>query len=315
MIVLNRMTTPVLGILFPVFAVILCGWAAGRFQVLGRAGAETLNRFTYYFALPPLLFTLTAEARLADILNWPFILAYLGGALATLLVALAGGRLVFGHRSLPLVFHGLAAVFPNTAYLGIPLFVTAFGERGTLPAVVATITSNMVFVGGAVAVAEFRRASGRRLEGARAALFRNPLLIASLAGILWSAGGAPLAGPVAKFLHLAGAAASPAALFAMGLFLVGVPWRAGLGEVCWLSALKLVVQPAVTWVLVSRVFVPAPLWQASAVMLGGMPVGALVFVVTRQYDTYVERASAAIVVSTLASALSLGALLWLVNVR
>jgi predicted permease len=42
-------------------------------------------------------------------------------------------------------------------------------------------------------------------------------------------------------------------------------------------------------------------------------VGALVFVVTRQYDAYAERASAAIVVSTLASALSLGVILSLLR--
>jgi hypothetical protein len=307
------MTTTVPGILFPVFAVILCGYAAGRLNVLGRAGAEILNRFTYYFALPPLLFTLTAEARLADILNWPFILAYLGGALLTVAVALGGGYLIFGHRSLTLVFHGLAAVFSNTAYMGIPLFVSAFGERGTLPAVVATITSNMVLIGGAVAVAEFKRSSGRKLEGARAAFVRNPLLIASLAGILFSAWGVPLPKPAGAFLHLLGAAAAPAALFAMGLFLVGIPWRSGLGEICWLSVLKLVVQPAVTWVLVAKVFAAEPLWQASAVLLAGMPVGALVFVVTRQYDANAERASAAIVVSTLASVLTLAAILSLLK--
>ena len=88
----------ILGILFPVFAVILCGLAAARFRVLGGASAEALNRFVYYFALPPLLFTLTAEARLAEILNWPFILAYLGGSLATLIVALAGGYFVRHER-------------------------------------------------------------------------------------------------------------------------------------------------------------------------------------------------------------------------
>lgn len=306
--------TAILEILFPVFAIILCGYAAGRFNAFGRGGAEVLNRFVYYYALPPLLFTLTAEAPIGEILNWPFLAAYIGGAFATLLIALAGGYMIFGRRSMALVFHGFAAVFPNTAYMGIPLFVAAFGQRGALPAIVATIASNTLFLGGAVAAAEIDRA-GHPIQGVKAAITRNPLLIASLLGILLSASGIPLPKPFSALLHLVGAAASPAALFALGLSLVGIPWRSGLGEVGWLSGLKLFAQPMLTWFLATKFFPVDPLWLASAVLLSGMPVGALVFVITRQYDAFVERASAAIVVSTLVSALSLAVILSLLGVR
>jgi malonate transporter and related proteins len=303
------------GILFPVFGVILCGYLAGRWKALGPGGAEVLNRFVYYFALPPLLFTLTAEAGVASLFNAPFILAYLGGMIATLLVALAGGYLIYGHRSLELAFHGFAAVFSNSAYMGIPLFITAFGPQGALPAIVATITSNMLLIGGVVMVAEVSRSkAGGVIEGLKAGMARNPLLAASLLGILFSACGFSLPRPAGDFLHLIGAAAAPAALFALGMSLVGIPWRAGAGEVCWLSALKLLVQPAATWLLAARVFSMDPLWQAAAVLIAGMPVGALAFVITRQYGAYFERASAAIVVSTMLSALSLAVILSLLHV-
>ncbi len=307
------------GVLFPVFGIILCGYLAGRFNVLGPTSAEALNRFVYYFALPPLLFTLTAEARLADIANWPFIFAYLAGSLATLVIALAGGRLLFGHRRVALGFHGLSAIFPNTAYMGIPIFVAAFGEQAALPAIVATVAGNTLFIGGAVAVAEFDRASKSSPWGplgALAAVFaRNPLLIASLLAILFSVTGAALPKPAAAVLHLMGAAAVPAALFAIGLSLVDLPAGSGIGEIGWLTGLKLFVHPALTWILAVTVFMPEPVWAKSAVLLAGMPVGTLAFVVARQYGTYVERASAAIVVSTLVSPLTLAALMSLLNMR
>ncbi|MBI4874184.1 MAG: AEC family transporter [Acidobacteria bacterium] len=296
-------------ILFPIFAVILCGYAAGRFGVLGRGGAESLNTFVYYFALPPLLFQLTAQAGVREILNWPFLFAFLGGVLVTLAAALAGGYLLFGRRGLALCFHGFAAVFGNTAYMGVPLFVAAFGPRGALPAIVATVASNLLLIGGAVAAAELDRSPVRALRNAALAVLRNPLLLAPLLGILVSHLGVTPPKPAAALLDLMAAAAVPAALFAIGLSLAEQPLDSGAGEVGWLCALKLVVQPAATWVLATAVFAPDPLWAKAAVLLAGMPVGALVFVITRRYGTYYQRASASVVVSTLLSMFSLAA--WL----
>ena len=60
-----------------------------------------------------------------------------------------------------LTLQGLAAVFANTAYMGIPLFLTAFGDDGALPpAIIATLAGNFILIGGAIAVLEKLRAKG-----------------------------------------------------------------------------------------------------------------------------------------------------------
>ena len=48
----------------------------------------------------------------------------------------------------------LSSVFANTGYLGIPLFLTAFGPDQAGPAIVATVTVNIVFVGGTICFLE-----------------------------------------------------------------------------------------------------------------------------------------------------------------
>lgn len=306
--------TAIAAILFPVFGVILCGYAAARFAVLGRGADGPLNRFVYYFALPPLLFRLTAQARPDELLNLRFLLAFVGGLALTLLAALAGGYLLFGRRNLTLVFHAFCASFGNTAYMGVPLFIAAFGPRGALPAVIATVASNFLLVGGAVALAESRREPGRALPGVALALLRNPLLMAPLAGFLVSAAGAVLPSPLAALLDLAAAAAVPCALFAIGMSLADHPITGGAAELAWLCALKLLVQPAAAWLL-AGLFISDPLWRKAAVLLAGMPVGALAFVVTRRYGVFHERASAAIVLSTLLSMLTLASLLAALGAR
>ena len=76
--------------------------------------------------------------------------------------------------------------------------------------------------------------------------------------------------------------------------------------------LKLALQPFLTFVLVRWVFDVSPIWAEAAIILAALPAGALVFVLAQQYDTYVERASAAIVASTVVSVITVsGLLIWL----
>lgn len=52
-----------------------------------------------------------------------------------------------------------------------------------------------------------------------------------------------------------------------------------------------------------------PDWATVAILAAALPIAANVFVVARQYNTYVERISSAILVSTAVSLISVSALL------
>lgn len=299
---------------FPVFAIVLSGYLSGRLGVLGGDSAAALNRFVYYFALPPLLFIFTARAPITEIFHWPFIFTFVGGTALTLLVALIVNQLFVRHRGVAeLSLFSLTAVFANTAYMGIPLFATAFGPEGTLPAIVATLAANTVLIGGAIAALETVQTPNasiyRSVLNVVRTLLRNPLLIAPLLGALVSLSTLPIPKPVGNFLDLMAAAAGPAALFALGLSLFGRKLLGDIAEVAWLTALKLLVHPLMTYLLATYVFAMEPIWAKSAVILSALPVGALVFVVAQQYDVYVQRASSAIVVTTAVSVVTISLLL------
>jgi malonate transporter len=301
-------------IVLPVFGIILLGFLSGRFRVLGGASSEALNRFVYYFALPPLLFLSTARAPVAQVLNWPFIAASLLGAALTLVVALPGSRWLFGVRDpASLGLHGLAAVFANTGYMGIPLFVAAFGRDGALLAVVTNMFLTVVALGTAILLFELvtksPEARGSIVGDLARTLGYNPILLAPFLGLLLAALGVELPVPLVRLLELLGAAAAPAALFAIGLSLAGRRLSGELAEVGWLTLMKLVVHPLVTWLLVTYLFRLDPFWARSAVLLAALPVGALVFVVSQQFNVRVATGSAAIVVTTVLSVVTLSVLL------
>ena len=104
-----------INVVVPVFGVVLTGYFAGRFEMLGSDSAAALNRFVFYFALPPALFIFMARAPAEKIFNWPFIGAFVGGELATLLIALVVGRFWFHQDVATRTVAGLSALQANTS--------------------------------------------------------------------------------------------------------------------------------------------------------------------------------------------------------
>lgn len=309
----------VLNVVLPVFGIILAGYLAGRWRLLGTHGSEALNGFVYYAALPGLFVGAMAKAPLGQILNGPFLLAYLGAMIAVgLPLFLLAGRFL-GDGLAPRSVQNMAAIFSNTGYMGIPLLVTAFGQGAALPAIIATIINGAVVMGLYIMLIEYDRSRGaHRLAAAIDALrglFKSPLVIAALIGLALSALGLPLPRPLAAFCDILGAAAPPAALFAMGLFMVGKSFEGDGREIAIISALKLIAHPAATWAMILLVGPLDPLWRDCLLVLGGLPTGSLVFVLSARYGVYTRRASGIILASTLASIATLSALIAYLGAR
>ena len=307
----------VVNVVLPVFGIILAGYLAGVYRVLGQASSEALNPFVFYVALPVLLFHSLAGVEAARALNGPFLLAYGAGQAITMALAMAFACVVYKARLADASVFGLTALFGNTGYLGIPLAALAFGVAGALPAIVATAFQSAVFIGLAAALIEIDL--GRRsqtsagmasiVRHALLAVLRNPLFVAPALGIAWSLIGLPLPGPVDTFCRILGSAAGPAALFSIGLFLVGKPFGENVKPVTALSVFKLLLHPLITAFLCFRVFDVDPLWAKIAVLMAALPAGANCFVLARHYGIAVERTSAAILATTVASVVTLAAIM------
>ena len=77
----------------------------------------------------------------------------------------------------------LKARFPNTGYMGIPLFIALVGEAGLPPVIIATVIMSSVMVAvGVVTLEAFAGGGKPPLTIARditIALLKNPLVIGS----------------------------------------------------------------------------------------------------------------------------------------
>jgi predicted permease len=282
--------------------------------VLGSDSAAALNRFVFYFALPPALFIFMARAPVEKIFNWPFIGAFVGGELGTFLMALVVGWFLLGQDVATRAVAGLTAAQANTVYMGLPLLLTAYGPDGALPTIVATLCLTFLLITSVIAVLEGTRASEQSAFRMAAQLsgrvLRNPLVISPLLGILFSTAALPLPKAASNYLDLMAATVGPAALFSLGLSLVEL--TGNMGEVIWLTTLKAIFNPLLTFALVTYVFAMDPFWSKAAVILSAMPTGANAYVIAQQYNVHVETVSSVVVVSTGASVVTISLLLiWL----
>lgn len=305
----------ILNTALPFFALIFCGYGAGRFRLLSEASIAGVNAFVFYFALPTFLFNLVATSQLKNILNGSFVAAYLSAGFSVFVVAALLGRLLFKVQPGEAALQGSAAVLGNTGYMGLPLVAAVFGEAAAIPLVLGLTLEVTLIIPFSIALVEATKGSGgwsRVPSSVTGALARNPLIVAIFAGALISALGLGLPTPVENFTDLLGGTAGPCALFALGATLAGRSLSAGLGEVSYMTSFKLFVHPSAMW-LTTQLFDVASLWATVAVLAAALPVAANVFILARQYDAYVDRISGAILLSTAVSVVTVSTLLAVVG--
>ena len=303
----------ILNTALPFFALIFCGYGAGRFGLLSPAAVAGVNTFVFYFALPAFIFNLMATANLVDILNVRFMGVYLGVGLTVFTAAAVLGRLLFGTKLGESAIQGASSVLGNTGYMGLPLVAAAFGQQAAIPLLLGLTLEATVLIPLTIIIIE----SDKGLDGdwmklvstVSGSLARNPIIIAIFAGVVVSGLQIDLPVPIAKFTGLLGNAAGPCALFALGATLAAFPLGAGLRETSYMSTFKLLVHPAVMWLAMTQLFSIDPLWATVAILGASLPVAANVFILARQYDTYLERASSAILLSTIISVFTVSTLL------
>jgi predicted permease len=101
-----------------------------------------------------------ASVPVGEIFNWPFIWTLLSGMAIVAILSVLLAHYVFRSSLGGVTLHGLTGVFANTGYMGIPLFLAAFGPDGALPAVIATAVNNAVLLGFTILLIEMDGGEG-----------------------------------------------------------------------------------------------------------------------------------------------------------
>jgi len=301
-------------VVLPLFSIMLTGYLIGYFKVLPDSGSTILSQFVYIIALPALAFIKLSEVPVEDFFNWPFLAVLGGGMLLTFCFSLVIAYFFFPTQLTGRALHALSAMYSSTGYIGLPIIFLVFGERAFVPGIIGAVITGAVFMPLAIILIEADKSGGSGkvapcIKAMLMSILKNPVLIATSAGLIVSSQSIQLAEPVVTFFELLSDAYIPCALFAAGLFISGCSVKGETTEIAWLVFVKLLLHPLLTWWLAYEIFALEGMLPAIAVLQAALPCGVPVFVLAQHYKIFVVRSSGVIVVSTLLSLVSLSALL------
>lgn len=283
-------------LLLPDFALIVLGYALVRWSALDRPLWDAAERLVYYLLFPCLLF--------AAIVRQPIslgTLASLGGVglaltLLGIAIAFALGRVHGVDASTHAA--GAQVAFRFNSYIALALAERLGGASGVTT--VAVIIAVVVPLCNVAAVWPLARAGGQHYGRE---LLRNPLIVATVAGLAANLGGLALPDVATTTLQRLGAAALP-----LGLMAVGAGLRLGaLREAPRLAAALLsirhLVLPAVALLLVRQMPLN-PLQQQIVVMFAALPTAASAYVLASRMGGRGDFVAGLVTVSTLLGMLS-----------
>lgn len=299
------------GVVLPIFSLIAIGWYIGQRRYLPDNAVDALNGYVVRLALPMLLFEFVAEADWGRLWHPGFAAAFGLGVAVVFIATYAINirRQSATNRSIS----ALAASYANTAFLGIPISQSLFGETGMAAAIIASLLTVGAIFALAILLVEIDMHRTKKWTKATQdvliSLVRNPLIAAPMLGGLWTLFGEPLPGALRQVTSLLGASASPVALVTIGLFLARTEPAAGSrGTVGMLMAMKLIGQPLATFGFVLLLAVPAP-WSTLAVLIAALPTGTGPFMVARLYDHEAAETAKVILFTTILSVATISGLI------
>ena len=307
----------VINLALPFFGLIFIGFACGKLKKIPDTALAWMNFFIVYVALPALFYRILAQTPLEQLAKVDFIFATTLATFWAFAVAFAIGMLIRRGRIDEATIAGLAGGYGNIGYMGPGLALATLGPEAAVPvALIFCFDTLLLFtlVPFLMAIAK----PGQRNIGAvgKEVLIRittNPLVIATALGILSAA--LHFQTPIAleRLMQFLQNAAAPCALFTLGVTVALRPLKKMPWEVPFTTGVKLVLHPILMFLLLSLFGPFDQLWVYAAILMAALPPALNVFVFARQYDTWVEQASGAVLVGTLVSVVTLTSVMWMVK--
>jgi predicted permease len=307
----------VVGLVLPFFGLIFIGFVVARITRQPLEALGWMNTFIIYVALPALFFQLLAKTPFEKLTEWGFILGSVVSTYIVFSIMFIGSVIVARGGIAEATIKALSAAYGNIGYMGPGLALLAFGEEAAVPVALIFCFENIVHFAVApmmMAISgDDRHTLPQLILGVVKRIVLHPFIIATAIGVAAAYAEVRPPVPVERLLAYLSSAAAPCALFAMGVTLALRPLKRVPVEMAPIAALKLVVHPLLCYVVLSWIGNFSPVWTLSAVLLAALPTATNVFVIAQQYQVWVQRASASVLITTCLSVVTVTGLLYMIR--
>ena len=298
-----EMIDRITGIILPVFAIIAIGYGYARWRgEVVRSDMASVNRVSMEVLAPLMVFSALASKDFDMVHNAWLILASVLISLGSGLLAWPVARL-FGYDKrtfLP------PMMYNNGCNMGVPLMLLAFGPE-SLSAAVALFTA-ATFVYFSLGIKMLQHGRDTR-PGSLLRLFKSPIMIAMVLGVLFAAFHVPLPSPVFSAMKLLGEASIPIMLFALGVRMMDISfksWHIGLVGAATCPLVGLIVA-----LLLDQILPLTTGQRGQMYLFAALPPAVLCFMVAEQYRQEPDKVASIVLIGNLAALIFVPLGLWM----
>jgi hypothetical protein len=307
----------VFSLAFPFFGLILLGFACGKLMKIPEEGLRWMNFFIVYVVLPPLFFKLISATPIEQLTNWRFILITTLCTYIAFTLSFGIGAWASKGNMREATIQGIFGSYSNVGYMGPPLTLAALGPASSTPTVLIFVFDSMLLF--ALLPFLMALAGGEKIQPLRMAgqvawkILSHPFNVATLAGVIAAIFKWQPPQAIDTMLVMLKGSAAPVALFALGVTVALRPVSRIPFEMPLHLIVKLAIHPLLVFTILSLAGGFDQIWILTATLMSSLPPALNVFVMARQYDVWVERASSGVLVGTLVSIITLTGMLWLIS--
>ena len=280
---------------------VVVGYVIARSGFLGDRAVPVLSRLTFHVLAPFLLFSVLATADVAALFS--SLLPVSALTAAAIMGGFTGVAVLVWRRDLGrTVIGALCSGYVNANNIGIPIALYMLGDAAFAAPIV--LLQLLVFAPIALALLDAGVNGRVSARGILRSTVSNPIILASLAGLLVALAGLDLPPIVLNPIETIGHAAVPVILISFGMSLAGqrvLGPGSGRRDVILASVLKLAVMPVVAYLVGRFGFGLTDHALYAVTVLGALPTAQNVFVYAQRYGVAETIARDAAFITTLGS--------------
>ena len=303
--------------LLSLFLVVLVGFLAGRFKLINSSAAKIFMRFVFYIAIPIAVFLDFSTSDKGQLSSYPkFIIVNTAILLILCLFLFLVMRYFKVNRQSAgsVLFTSLDG---NVMYFGLPILLSIYSkEHFTLGVIHSIVAVTILEVFGFFLLNVMKQNKKFNLLSEVVALFKNPIVIGGLAGLIFLLIGVNLEDihpSVNTAFTTLSKTTTGLALFALGLYLSQNIRIKNAKFVLLASVNKLLLLPLIVYFVVFYLIKLDPIAAQTSVVQAAMPSAVFCLSVAEIYDLDREQTSSTIMISSMLFLLTSALILALPN--
>ena len=290
----------IFAVVIPVFLLLFLGYLTVKLNILDQAQMSTVGAFVIKIALPALLLHALASKKISELWYPSYFMVYATATFLLFGLTYWLAQKYFSNTASQSAVLSMGACMSNTGLIGTAVLTLLMGSHATTYISLILIIESVLLIPAVLILADYGRQSKADFKllfsQTILPLFKNPLFLSVIIGIICSLMQWPLPQYLDQVLAMLGQAASPLALFAIGGSLMGLSIKSVNAQSIWLVISNNLLMPLCVYTGLSLAQVDQEMLHAGT-LIAAMPMPTLFGILGQAYGLN-EKALTPLMIST-----------------